>query len=80
MSIKDLKILADFRFNIANSSSTQISVCATNFRLFREISTFFSVQLSSQTQFAKIENKKVIAENQCEKHKKSSLVCFINSV
>ena len=34
----------------------------------------FSLQLSSQTQFTKINNKKVIAENQCEKHKKSSLV------
>ena len=33
-----------------------------------------SLQISSRTQFAKIENKKVIAENQCEKHKKSSLV------
>ena len=30
-------------------------------------------QLSSRTQFTKINNKKVIAENQCEKHKKSSL-------
>ena len=33
----------------------------------------FSLQLSSRTQFTKINNKKVIAENQCEKHKKSSL-------
>ena len=31
---------------------------------------FFSLQLSSRTQFTKINNKKVIAENQCEKHKK----------
>ena len=30
----------------------------------------FSLQLSSRTQFTKINNKKVIAENQCEKHKK----------
>ena len=31
----------------------------------------FSLQLSLQTQFAKFSNKKVIAENQCEKHKKT---------
>ena len=37
----------------------------------------FSLQLSSRTQFTKINNKKVIAENQCEKHKKSSLMTFI---
>ena len=36
---------------------------------FGEIGAYFSRQLSSQTQFAKISNKKVIAENQCEKHK-----------
>ena len=34
----------------------------------------FSLQLSSRTQFTKINNKKVIVENQCEKHKISSLV------
>ena len=39
-----------------------------------EIGAIFSLQLSSRTQFTKINNKKVIAENQCEKHKKSSLV------
>ena len=38
-----------------------------------EIGANFSLQLSSITQFTKINNKKVIAENQCEKHKKSSL-------
>ena len=38
-----------------------------------EIGANFSLQFSSRTQFAKISNKKVIAENQCEKHKKSSL-------
>ena len=36
---------------------------------FGEIGTNFSLQLSSQTKFAKISNKKVIAENQCEKNK-----------
>ena len=39
-----------------------------------EVGAIFSLQLSSRTQFTKINNKKVIAENQCEKHKKSSLV------
>ena len=38
-----------------------------------EIRANFSLQLSSRTQFAKISNKKVIAENQCEKHKNWSL-------
>ena len=39
-----------------------------------EVGANFSLQLSSRTQVTKINNKKVIAENQCEKHKKSSLV------
>ena len=43
---------------------------------FGGIGANFPLQLSSRTQFAKIENKKVIAENQCEKHKKSSLGCI----
>ena len=38
-----------------------------------EVGANFSLQLSSRTQFTKINNKKVIVENQCEKHKKSSL-------
>ena len=33
---------------------------------FAEIGANFSLQLSSRTQFAKIRNKKVIAENQCK--------------
>ena len=37
-----------------------------------EVGAYFSLQLSSRTQFTKINNKKVIAENQCEKHKKLS--------
>ena len=41
---------------------------------FGEVGANFSLQLSSLTYFAKIRNKKVITENQCEKHKKSSLV------
>ena len=35
-----------------------------------EVGANFSLQLSSRTQFTQINNKKVIAENQCEKHKK----------
>ena len=38
-----------------------------------EVGANFSLQVSSRTQFTKINNKNVIAENQCEKHKKSSL-------
>ena len=44
-----------------------------------EVGANFSVQLSSRTQFTKINNKIVIAENQCEKHKKSSLTDFHTS-
>ena len=44
-----------------------------------EIGANFSLQLSSRTQFTKINNKKVIAENQCEKHKKSSLSNISNT-
>ena len=40
---------------------------------FGEIGANFSLQFSSPTQIAKISNKKVIAENQCEKHKKLEL-------
>ena len=43
----------------------------------REVGANFSLQLSSRTQFTKINNKKVISENQCEKHKKSSLAGFV---
>ena len=63
------------QFNILQNLHlyTQESACATNFGPFGEIGANFSLQLSSRTEFAKIKNKKVIAENQCEKHKKSSL-------
>ena len=44
---------------------------------FGEIGANFSLQLSSRTRFDKVNKKKVIAENQCEKHKKSSLVCYL---
>ena len=36
---------------------------------FGDIGANVSQKLSSRTQFAKISNKKIIAENQCEKHK-----------
>ena len=36
---------------------------------FGEIGANFSLQLSSRTQFVKISNKNVIAENQSEKNK-----------
>ena len=39
-----------------------------------EIGANFSLQLISRTRFDKINKKKVTAQNQCEKHKKSSLV------
>ena len=42
-----------------------------------EVGANFSPQLSSRTQFTKINNKKVMAENQCEKHKKSSLAVIV---
>ena len=35
-----------------------------------EVGAIFSLQLSSRIQFTKINNKEVIAENRCEKHKK----------
>ena len=44
-----------------------------------EVGANFSLQLSLRTQFTKINNKKVIAENQCEKHKRSSLAMFFFS-
>ena len=69
----DIFILVYLSFD---SKSQKVHLCA---RLtaascimepFGEISANFSLQLSSRTQFAKISYKKVIAENQCEKHKK----------
>ena len=42
-----------------------------------EFGANFSLQLSSRTQFTRINNKKVFTvENQCEKHKKSSLKTY----
>ena len=78
LSIKYLDNLAEFSLLQNLHLCTQKSVCATNFGSLGEIGAIFSLQLSSRTQFAKIKNKKVIAENQCEKHKKSSLVRYVS--
>ena len=43
---------------------------------FGEIGANFPLHLSSRTQFAKISNKKVIAENQCENVKKLSFLVY----
>ena len=65
MSLKSDQLAVGF------SMCTQKSVCATNVGPFGEIGASFpdSVQLSSRSHFANIENKKIIAEIQCEKHK-----------
>ena len=42
---------------------TQKSVCATSTRPFGDVGGNSLLQLSSRTQFAKIEDKKVIAQN-----------------
>ena len=68
LSIKDLEILVEFRLSQILHLCTQKSDCTTNFEPFGEIGANFPAQLSSRSHFAKIENKKVIAENQCEKH------------
>ena len=46
---------------------------------FGEIGATFSLQLSSRTRFDKINKKKFIAENQCEKLKKSCLAALLFS-
>ena len=71
LSIKDLENLAEFNLLQNLHLCTQNSVCVRNFRPLGEIGAYFSLQLPSRTQLAKINNKKVIAENQCEKHKKN---------
>ena len=58
--------MAEIRLSQILHLFTQISVCATN---FGEIGANFPVQFLSWSHFANNENKKVIAENQCEKHK-----------
>ena len=73
MSIKDLEILAAFNLLQKLHLCTHKSVCATNLGPLGEIGANFSLQFSSRTHFAKINSEKVIAENQGENHKKSSL-------
>ena len=73
LSINDFEILAEFNVLQNLHLCAQKSVSATNLGPFGEIGANFSLQLSSRTRFDKINKKKVIAENQCEKHKKSSL-------
>ena len=53
---------------------TELTAAFWTLEPFGEIGANFSLQLSSRTRLDKINKKKVIAENQCEKHKKSSLV------
>ena len=72
--MNDFEILAEFNVLQNLHLCAQKSVCATNLGPFGEIGTNFSLLLSSQTRFDKVNKIKVIAENQCEKHKKSSLV------
>ena len=74
LSINDFEILAEFNILQNLHLCAQKSVCATNLGLYGEIGANFSLQLSSRARFDKINKRKVIAENQCEKHKKSSLV------
>ena len=54
LSIKDLQILAEFNLLQKLHICTQKSVCAANFGPLGEIGANFSLQLSSRTQFAKI--------------------------
>ena len=51
----------------------ELSEASMTLEPLEDVGANFSLQLSSRTQFTEINNKKVIAENQCEKHKKSSL-------
>ena len=73
MSIKYLENLAEFNLLQNLHLCTQKSVCAANFGPFGEIGTNFSTTFIAKTICYKITNKKVIAEIQCEKHKKLSL-------
>ena len=49
---------------------TELTAAFWTLEPFGEYGANFSLQLSSRTRFDKINKKKVIAENQCEKHKK----------
>ena len=77
LSIKDLENWAEFNSLQILHLCTQNIFCARNFGPLGEIGANFSLQLSSRIHLAKINNKKGIAENQCEKHKKSSLEVYL---
>ena len=47
---------------------------------FGEVGTIFSLQFSSRTHFVQMKIKKVIAEKQCDKHKKSSLEAYVLNI
>ena len=79
LSINDFEILAEFNVLQNLHLCAQKSVCAAILGPFGEIGANFSLQLSSRTRFDKINKKKVIAKNQCEKHKKSSLIQIAKS-
>ena len=64
LSIKNLEILNKFNLLQNLHLSTQKSVCATSTRPFGEVGGKSPQQLSSQTHFAKIEDKKVIEKNE----------------
>ena len=59
MSLKDLDILDEFNLLQNLHLYTQKSVCATSARPFGEVGGNSPLQLSSQTHFAKIEDKKL---------------------
>ena len=63
LSIKDLEILDGFHLLQNLHLYTQKSVCATSTRPFGEVGGNSPLQLSLRTNFAKIEDKKVIAKN-----------------
>ena len=52
---------------------TELIAASMTLEPLGEVGANFSLQLLSRTQVTKINNKKVFAENQCEKHKKLSL-------
>ena len=62
LSIKDLEILDEFNLLQNLHLYTQKSVCATSTIPFGEVGGNSPLQLSSRTQFANIEDKKVIAK------------------
>ena len=60
---KTLKFLDEFDLMQKLHLSTLKSVCATSSKPFGEVGRKSPLQLSSQTHFAKIEDRNVIAKN-----------------